>query len=391
MSSIYWILLFASQIGALNNRVGLTPPLGFNTWNHFACNISEAIIRDAADLIIKLKLNEVGYNYINIDDCWMASKRSPAGEFVPHPTRFPRGIKILADYIHQRGLKLGIYSSAGTMTCQMLPGSLDYEDIDARTWARWGIDYVKYDNCYHDERAARIRYTRMRDSLNATGRQIFYSICNWGEENLFKIGKGLGNSWRTTYDIENSFESMRLIFRLNSLLANFSGTGGWNDPDMLEIGNGKFSHAESRTHFALWAMAKSPLLLGCDLSKISAEDFAIISNKELIDLNQDPKGIQAKCALNCNMGDFLGTTVRPQIFVGELKNGDFALSVTNWSDKVVFTKIKVNFEQLKLPQKRYKVRDLWGKLNLGEINDEFVIEKIDIHDTAVFRLTNIKP
>ncbi len=374
----------------LDNGLGRTPPMGFNTWNHFDCDINETVMRQAADSIVRLGLREAGYIYVNIDDCWMTAERSPAGELVPDPTRFPHGIRVLADYVHQLGLKLGIYSSAGKLTCQRLPASLDYEDIDARAWARWGIDYVKYDNCFHDERAAKERYRRMRDALNKTGRPMFFSICNWGEERLYEIGSELGNSWRTTYDIENTFDSMRSIFRQNAFLAKHAGVGAWNDPDMLEVGNGVFTVPESRTHFGLWAMAKSPLLLGCDLTKISPEDFNIISNKEVIAIDQDPKGKQAVCVTNCESSDFTGSSRGAQIFVAELAQGDFAVSVTNWNNDSAFTDVKVNFKELGLSASSYRVRDLWKKADVGVIKDGFTVPRIESHDTAMFRLIHLQ-
>jgi len=389
MSKTFLSIFFISFIHvtfSLNNGLGLTPPMGFNTWNHFACNINETVLREAADLIIELGLNKIGYQYINIDDCWMTDKRNEKGELVVDPKRFPRGMNALSDYVHQLGLKLGIYSSAGFKTCQRLPASLDHEDIDARSWAKWGIDYLKYDNCFHDARAAKERYTRMRDALNSTGRPIFYSICDWGEEKLYEIGKTLGNSWRTTYDISNNFDSVRSIFRQNSDLAKHAGIGGWNDPDMLEVGNGKLTIQEDRTHFALWAIVKSPLLLGCDLTKISKEQLAIISNKEIIDINQDKLGIQAECALNCNTADSQGSAKRAQIFTGLLDKSNYVLTVTNWNDKETFTNIKINFKELELPRAKYMVRNLWKHENVGVFEDGFSIEKIESHDTSIFKL-----
>ena len=382
-----FILCVLSAVFALDNGVGLTPPLGFNTWNHFGCNINENVMRQAADLIVRLGLDKVGYKYINIDDCWMASQRSAQGELVPDPKRFPNGIKNLADYVHQLGLKLGIYSSAGTKTCQGLPASLDHEDIDARIWAQWGIDYLKYDNCYHDARSSKERYTRMRDALNKTGRPMYYSICNWGEEKISEYGNSLGNSWRTTGDIEDRFESVRSIFKQNHILAKYAQVGGWNDPDMLEVGNGGLSVVESRTHFALWAAAKSPMLLGCDLTKIKDFALKIISNNEIIAVNQDKRGIQAVCTLNCKDEDFSGSATKAQVFVGGLENNAFVVTVTNWNNKDTFSNVKVNFAELKLPVNKYYVRDLWEKKTLGLFMEHFIVPKVDPHDTHIFKLT----
>ena len=386
--AICGLLLLAFAVNALDNGEGRTPPLGFNTWNHFYCNINEGIIRDAADYIIKLGLRDAGYIYVNIDDCWMGSERNKTTkELVPDAKRFPHGIKVLADYCHQKGLKLGIYSSAGTKTCQGLPASLGYEDLDAATWAKWGIDYLKYDNCNHDSQSGLVRYSKMRDALNKTGRRMYYSICSWGEEKVWEWGTKVGNSWRTTGDIEDTFESMRRIYKSNVVLSQYAGPGGWNDPDMLEVGNGKMSANEYKTHFTLWAMAKSPLLIGCDLTKIKNEDLSILKNKDVIALNQDKLGKQAKCTLNCADSDFAKDSKNAQITVGELENGSYAIAVTNWNNDKEFKNVTVNFAQLKLPLTSYKVKDLWFAKDMGVIKDQFVVASLVKHDTYAFRLT----
>ena len=211
---------------------------------------------------------ELGYTYLNLDDCWMQQHRTPDGHIQVSPA-FPSGMKALGDYIHSKGLKFGLYSSAGIKTCEGKAGSLWYEEMDANDYASWGVDYLKYDNCYNDNVPALIRYPRMRDALNATGREIFYSLCNWGEDGVADWGKSVGNSWRTTKDIGNSWESIEFNFRGNLKVASRSGPGGWNDPDMLEVGNGGLSLEEEKTHFALWAISKAPLIIGCDLTLAS--------------------------------------------------------------------------------------------------------------------------
>ena len=380
-------MLFRS-VFALDNNQGLTPPLGFNTWNYFGCDINENTIMKTADAIVNLGLKEVGYTYINIDDCWMDSKRNEQNELVPHPTRFPHGIWFLASYCHQKGLKLGIYSSAGYLTCQRLPASQGYEYIDARTWAKWGIDYLKYDNCFNDYASAYERYSRMRDALNATGRNIYYSICNWGEENVWSWGKEVGNSWRTTIDISNGFSSVRSIYKQNIKLAKYAGPGGWNDPDMLEVGNKGMTYEESKTHFTLWAMAKSPLIIGCNLTNVDKEDLEILRNRDIIDLNQDLLGKQAECLKNCESNDFSGNAKQPQIILMELLNDDYGLAVTNWNDNNEFSDIKIEFSELLLKKMNYDVKDLWNKKITKDVSG-IEIEKLKIHETKVFRLIDL--
>ena len=191
----------------------------------------------------------------------------------------------MADYVHSKGLKFGLYSSAGTKTCQGRAGGLDYEDIDAADYASWGVDYLKYDNCFNEGRPARDRYTKMRDALLKQKRKIFYSICNWGEDGTHEWGPALGNSWRTTQDISDIWGSVEFNFRLNERYQDISAPGGWNDPDMLEVGNGGLTPEEEKTHFALWAVAKAPLIIGCDLSTVSESSLAILKNKDLIAVN----------------------------------------------------------------------------------------------------------
>ena len=199
-------------------------------------------------------------------------------------------MKAIGDYIHGKGLKYGIYSSAGTKTCQGRAGSLNHEEVDAADFALWGVDYLKYDNCYNEKVSGHIRYPAMRDALNKTGRPIFYSLCSWGEEDVWQWGNVTGNSWRTTGDISDNWESVENLFYINDKHPESAGPGGWNDPDMLEIGNGGLTLDEERSHFALWAFAKAPLLIGCDLAKVSTDSLNILKSALLISVNQDSLG-----------------------------------------------------------------------------------------------------
>lgn len=214
-------------------------------------------------------LDQLGYNYVNLDDCWHLLERTDDGHMIPDPERFPNGMAPLGDYIHQQGLKFGIYSCAGTMTCAHRAGSLYYETTDAQDFASWGVDYLKYDNCFNNKITGLVRYPAMRDALEATGRPIFYSLCQWGEEDSWQWAPETANSWRTTQDIFDGWASVEYNFRENQKHFERSGPGAWNDPDMLEVGNGGLTYDEEKTHFAMWCLAKAPLIIGCDLTTVS--------------------------------------------------------------------------------------------------------------------------
>ncbi|TYH77862.1 hypothetical protein ES332_D04G185300v1 [Gossypium tomentosum] len=279
----------------LSNGLGMTPPMGWNSWNHFGCNIDEKMIRETADALVSTGLSKLGYEYVNIDDCWAEISRDDKGNLVPKKSTFPSGIKALADYVHKKGLKLGIYSDAGYFTCsRRMPGSLGYEEQDAETFASWGIDYLKYDNCNNDGSKPTQRYPVMTRALMKVGRPIFFSLCEWGDMHPAEWGAPLGNSWRTTNDISDNWESMISRADQNEIYAEYARPGGWNDPDMLEVGNGGMTKDEYIVHFSLWAISKAPLLLGCDIRNMTRETMDIITNKEVIAVNQDPYGFQAK-------------------------------------------------------------------------------------------------
>ncbi|KAL3834764.1 hypothetical protein ACJIZ3_009500 [Penstemon smallii] len=279
------------QVG---NGLANTPQMGWNSWNFFGCKINEKVIRETADALISTGLAKLGYRYVNIDDCWSELQRDSKGQLVPDSKTFPSGIKALADYVHSKGLKLGIYSDAGAFTCEVRPGSLFHESDDAKRFASWGVDYLKYDNCFNLGIEPEKRYPPMRDALNATGHTIFYSLCEWGVNDPALWAGKVGNSWRTTNDINDSWASMTEIADINDKWASYAGPGGWNDPDMLEVGNGGMTYHEYRAHFSIWALMKSPLLVGCDVRNMTAETFEIISNEEVIAVNQDPLGVQGR-------------------------------------------------------------------------------------------------
>ena len=308
-------------IKCLDNGLGKTPQMGWNSWNKFACKINEKLIRDTIDAFYSSGLIQSGYNYINIDDCWQKS-RHKNGTIIPDPNTFPNGIKPLVDYAHSKGLKFGIYSDAGLFTCEHRPGSLGYEEIDAKTYAEWGVDYLKYDNCHNKNIKSQGRYEVMRDALKKSGRDIFYSLCNWGNDDVVKWGKNVGNSWRTTKDIKDNWKSMIRIIDINNKWYNYAGPGGWNDPDMLEVGNGGMNYEEYKTHFGLWALSKAPLLIGCDIINMSQETKDILTNPEVIAINQDSLGEQGR-KIKHNKIDF------PDNYEYELQPGEIEVYECN--------------------------------------------------------------
>jgi hypothetical protein len=278
---------------AINNGLATTPQLAWNSWNHFACGIDETVFRATADAIISTGLAAKGYTYVNLDDCW-AKFRNPNGTIAADPSTFPSGIAALADYVHSKGLKMGVYTDLGYYTCAGRPGSLNFEAIDAITYAMWKVDYVKVDNCNTDGSAPEVRYPIMSLALNESGRPIFFSMCEWGVDGPAFWAPTVGNSWRTTGDISDNWARMTSRLDDNEPLYPFAGPGGWNDPDMLEVGNGGMTTDEYQSHFSLWALMKAPLIIGCDITKMSNDTFNILSNEEIIAINQDPMGVQGR-------------------------------------------------------------------------------------------------
>jgi alpha-galactosidase len=341
----------AAPAYARDDGLARTPPMGFNNWNTTGCAIHEDLIVATADLFVSTGLKDAGYRYVNIDDCWAAPERDPVtGRLTAHPERFPHGIKWLADYVHAKGLKLGIYTSAGTLTCaRTMPGALGHEEIDAQTFADWGVDYLKYDNCNNQGVPAIERYTKMRDALLKTGRPIVYSICEWGQNKPWEWAKDVGHLWRTTGDINDSWSSVVNLFKLNAPLAPFAGPGAWNDPDMLEVGNGGMTDIEYRSHFSLWAMMAAPLLIGSDLRKATPQTLEILGNRDVIAVDQDRLGAQATV-----VSDVEGRWILRK----PLANGDVAVALFNETDAP--TTIRTTAAEIGLPSHvAYQIRDLW--------------------------------
>src|SRR5579884_1422904 len=309
----------ATPAQALGNGLALTPQMGFNDWNAYGCNVSESLIKATALAMHTNGMQAAGYQYVNIDDCWLLKNRDSTGHLVPDPAKFPDGISGTAAYVHSLGLKLGIYEDAGTATCAGYPGSLGHETTDANSFAAWGVDYLKYDNCNNTGLSAQSRYSAMRDALAATGRAILFSLCNWGQENVWSWGAGVGNSWRTTGDINASYASMLAIFHANIALASYAGPGHWNDPDMLEVGNG-MSATEQQTEFSLWAEMAAPLIAGTNLTNATSQTLSILTNRNLIAVDQDPLGRQ---------GTMVSATGGLDVLAKPLANGDVAVALFN--------------------------------------------------------------
>ena len=368
------LLLLPAGISCLNNGLGRTPQMGWNSWNHYACGISDAIVRQTADAIVSTGLGQAGYNYVNIDDCW-AESRDGQGNVVPQNSTFP-DFKGMIDYVHGKGLKFGLYSDAGLKTCAGRPGSLGYETNDANRYAEWKVDYLKYDNCNNNGTSPKLRYPVMRDALNATGRQIFYSMCEWGVEDPATWAADVGNSWRTTGDINDHWDTMINRADLNDKWAKYAGPGGWNDPDMLEVGNGQMTTIEYETHFSLWCLMKAPLLIGCDITKMSADTKRILTNDELIRINQDALGVQ---------GSKVMVNGSSEVWAGPLYDGSNAVLLLNRGATTVG--ITAEWKDFNLdPSTDASVRDLWSHSDIGVMKGS-VSATVASHGVAVYRIT----
>ncbi|MFC2326043.1 glycoside hydrolase family 27 protein [Prevotella veroralis] len=395
------LLLLLPVIGRAQTResLSLTPQMGWSSWNNFQGNINEDIIKSIADAMVASGLKDAGYTYINIDDCWHG-KRDADGFIQADPKHFPHGIKALADYVHSRGLKLGIYSDAGSETCAGRPGSLGHEYQDALQYARWGIDYLKYDWCNTTNVNAQGAYQLMRDALQATGRPIFFSMCEWGDNHPWRWAKGIGDSWRIGPDIWCSFDSTHVFptyiqcsiidcINRNDSLRSYAGPGHWNDPDMLEVGNG-LSVNQDRAHFTMWCMMASPLILGNDVRNMSDETKAILTNRDLIAIDQDKLGVQG---LRFLIREGLEYWFKP------LSNGDWAMTIfnptrqslscsLNWQD-FNLTDEEVSKRSTAFDQNVYKIKNLWTGRMEGKTTLKSKIERkvsVPAQDVITYRL-----
>ena len=387
-ASLAFVVGVAASASPASAAQASPPQMGFNNWNSTHCRdeFNETMIRGIADKFISLGLRDAGYRYVNIDDCWANWQRDKNGKLEPNPKRFPGGIKALAEYIHQHGLKFGLYSSAGTSTCEPLqenrgfPGGLGHEKQDAATFASWDVDYLKYDNCNNQKVPALKRYTAMAEALRATGRPIFYSVCEWGENKPWLwAGKPPvdAGSWRTTGDISDSYASMLKNFKQNVVLDSYATPGHYNDPDMLEVGNGGMTDVEYKSHFSLWSIMAAPLLIGTDLRTIKPDALQILLNKDVIAVDQDPLGIQGKQVRDA---DGIHVIVKP------LKDGSRAVAVFNETDTPREVSVAATEIGLKTGGS-YNVRDLWA--HTQEKGDGALKLSLQPHATAMYRISTL--
>ncbi|HEX8322984.1 MAG TPA: glycoside hydrolase family 27 protein [Tepidisphaeraceae bacterium] len=361
------------------------PPMGWNSWNTFQTRIDEQLIRDTAEAMIKTGMRDAGYVYINLDDGWMERERDASGNLVPDRQKFPNGLKPVGDYLHERGFKFGIYNCAGTKTCAGYPGGNGFEKRDAELYASFGVDYLKYDWCFSDGIDAKKAYGDMADALAATGRPIVFSLCEWGKHKPWTWEKQIGSLWRTTGDIHECYDcrerwllGWKIILDSQVGLEQFSGPGRWNDPDMLVVGRPLMPHQENKAHFSLWCLLNSPLIAGNDVRDMPEKVRLILTNKEIIALNQDPLAKQGY--------RYIYEADQREVWVKPLAGGDWGVIVFNTSKEMI-EKYTFDFAELKfLDGKTYKVRDLWAAADIGDTTKPFE-GTLNWHDVAVLRLS----
>ena len=371
-------LALAAQTPAQEGQqpaVARTPPMGWNSWNHFACKVSDPVVRAAADSIASNGMKAAGYIYVNIDDCWQGQRDSSG---VLHPNaKFP-DMKALGNYIHSKGLKFGIYSSPGPKTCAKYAGSYRHEADDAKQYAAWGVDYLKYDWCsatqvYKLEQMPEV-YKKMHDALVSTGRPIVFSLCQYGLRSVWEWGASVGgNSWRTTGDISDDYDRMLSIAHVQYGLDRYAGPGHWNDPDILEVGNGKMNHNEYLTHLSMWAMLAAPLLAGNDLPHMSKDTLAILTNPEVISIDQDAKGAEARRVWQ------LGPH---EVWARPLADGSTAVLLINEGEDK--ERVTARFSDVGASGTK-SVRDLWAHKDLGQSTDSFSAD-VPNHGAVLVRL-----
>jgi alpha-galactosidase len=376
--------------------LALTPPMGWNSWNTFASKIDERLIRETADVMAANGMRDAGYQYIVIDDCWSAKERDAAGNLVADPQKFPSGMKALGDYLHSKGFKFGIYNCAGTQTCGGYPGGWGHEFQDALSYASWGVDYLKYDWCNHGTANAKDAYTRMRDGLHAAKRPIILSLCEWGESKPWEWAKDVGHLWRTTGDIMASYDATQrwergwkniLDLQVSLVqphtgqgdgIGQYAGPGHWNDPDMLEVGREGLTLAESRAHFSMWCMIAAPLMAGNDVRHMTPEILAILTDKDVIAVDQDALGKEG--------WRFRAEPTR-EIWVKELSGGEWAVALLNTSASAA--DLSINFPDMWVLGGKFAIRDLWDKKDAGT-TDQVFTKHLASHDVALLRLSKVK-
>lgn len=365
-----------------------TPPMGWNSWNTFGADINEQLIFDTADKMVETGLSALGYEYLVIDDCWALKERDENGRLVADPQKFPHGMKAVADYVHSKGLKFGMYSCAGYLTCAAYPGSFEYEFIDAKTFAESGVDFLKYDYCYHSSVIhGKYLYRRMGLALKNCGRDILFSACTWGADNTAEwIRETSANMWRSTGDVFDNWETIKSIIEQQEAILPYGGAGSFNDMDMLVVGMyGKgnvglqgLNDTQYKTHFSIWALLGSPLMIGCDVRNMNKETFDILSNEELIKINQD-----ADCRQVFKLSLYSGNNIKA--YARNLENGDIAVGFFNLTDKKVT--VKFLLDELGLPVstgKTLEMHEVWNGETVT-VKNGTLIKNIEAFDSLVYR------
>ncbi len=369
------VLALIGMPSAHAQELAATPPMGWNSWNHFEAKIDDKTVREIAGALVSSGMRDAGYVYVNIDDTW-EGQRDTQGNIQPNG-KFP-DIKALADYVHGQGLKIGIYSSPGPKTCADYEGSYKHEEQDARIYAAWGIDYLKYDWCsankvYPRSEMPRV-YKMMAGALKATGRPIVFSLCQYGMDKVWEWGAASGgNLWRTTGDISDKWKAMESLGFMQNGLEKQAGPGHWNDPDMLEVGNGGMTATEYRTHLSLWCLLAAPLLAGNDLRSMSAETLATLTNREAIAVDQDALGKQ---------GYRIAQDGANEVWAKPLAGGEWAVGLFNRGPETA--KVTVHWKDLGLSGK-HRVRDLWAHKDRGNQKDQFWYE-VPSHGVVLLRV-----
>ena len=380
--SLFAFVLPLVPVHALENGLARTPPMGWNSWNKFGCKVSDDLIRQMADALVSSGMRDAGYGYLVIDDCWQMS-RDAEGNIVPDAANFPHGIQPLADYVHGKGLKFGIYSDAGTGTCQNRPGGRGYEYQDARQYAAWGVDYLKYDWCNHSTQNSQASYSLMSDALKKSGRPIVFSLCEWGSTQPWLWARDVGNLWRSTGDIIDKWDATAKwgglgaiqIIELQNGLESYAGPGHWNDPDMLEVGNGGMTDTEYRSHFSMWALFAAPLIAGNDVRSMPAATKEILTNKEVIAIDQDPLG---------RAGHRVHVDGDSEVWSRELADGGRAVALLNRGAspaKIAAAWVDIGYPAA-LPA---SVRDLWAHQDRGTVHGSFMAE-VPSHGVVLLRI-----
>ncbi|MBN2102679.1 glycoside hydrolase family 27 protein [bacterium] len=365
--------------------LALTPPMGWNSWNTFETRIDEVLIKEMAEALIESGMQAAGYRYIVIDDGWESMERDSLGNLVPDPERFPGGMKALGDFLHEKGFKFGIHNCAGSTTCSGYPGGRGHEFQDARIYASWGVDYLKYDWCDHGTADAKETYKTMRDALYAAGRPVVFSLCEWGNNKPWEWGREVGHLWRTTGDVTDCYDcqevySMGWKYILASQvgLEKYAGPDGWNDPDMLEVGNPGLSLAESRAMFSLWSILAAPLMAGNDVRSMTDDIKTILTNKEVIAVDQDLLGKQ---------GVQFMLQRGKEIWVKELSDGAWAVCFFNTGDDDL--NLRINWSHVWILKGDYHIRDLWQKKDIGTTRKHFSAT-IPSHDVIMLKMIPLR-